>query len=340
MNKQETIVKLENLNTLYNRLSELRQYIDNDAIQEAAQKINNLKKRLGNLSDVPTLCKICPAFYDADDAAFEELKMNKERSAKLFKISLIGTVICILILFIFHWSFFSTIGGIGVIASLILGASRSSNNKKYDQAQKKRQEDKENYDKSMAAFRDAMQYYDQEKAKGIASAREYSARYTATFEQVMKVLEEWQEKKAAALDEWQEVCNEIEKEDILTDEYAYMIPKLILLLKSGRADSLKEALNTAIEEERAEARAAALIEQEQRRTQIMQQQMDEERRHNQQMEHQAELQSKIQQEETARAQKLENKREYVPGVNAYRDKYGNYYNLDGIPIAPPTGSRK
>ncbi|MBQ7761544.1 MAG: hypothetical protein IJ400_05765 [Clostridia bacterium] len=81
-----------------------------------------------------------------------------------------------------------------------------------------------------------------------------------------------------------EVQEELASVGVLTPSYYYLALHVADNLKSGRADTLKEALNLAIDDERKENEAEARRNEAQRQEEILRRQAEEERRHNREME--------------------------------------------------------
>ncbi len=96
---------------------------------------------------------------------------------------------------------------------------------------------------------------------------------------------------------------ELEAIGLLSPLYYYLALKIRVVLESGRADTIKEALNIAIEDERREKEAEERREEARRQEEILRNQADEARRHNQAMEDAAREQNEIareSQQESAR----------------------------------------
>lgn len=104
----------------------------------------------------------------------------------------------------------------------------------------------------------------------------------------------------------QKTENELESIGVLTVKYYYLAWAVADVLEDGRADSLKEALNIAIEDERREQESQERREEAQRQQEILERQAQEARRHNAEMERNAKEQAEAARkayEETARHNK-------------------------------------
>lgn len=101
-----------------------------------------------------------------------------------------------------------------------------------------------------------------------------------------QILNEYGEQKIKSMDEFLEKMEEVKTYDFMPLEYAHLIRPIIVLLKSGRADDYKEALNIAIQEERRRTAEMARHNREMEQQQQMQQKMmlDEQRKQTKAME--------------------------------------------------------
>jgi hypothetical protein len=123
-----------------------------------------------------------------------------------------------------------------------------------------------------------MKGYEEEVNRGLQQLPEYQAFYQHAVETLLHLINEWEDKKAAAKKEL-ETCNiDLAKIDFMPCEYFDLAENMVHLLKSGRADTYKEALNIAINQEaqrkhdeemeriaREEARERARAQEERRR---------------------------------------------------------------------------
>lgn len=101
------------------------------------------------------------------------------------------------------------------------------------------------------------------------------------------------------LEEAQRIQDELDKKTVVSSDYFHLAHNISRALKTGRADTLKEALNLAIEEERKENEEAERRAEAQRQEKIMERRADEERRHNAAMQHAAEEQARATREHNA-----------------------------------------
>lgn len=95
---------------------------------------------------------------------------------------------------------------------------------------------------------------------------------------------------------------ELSEVTLLSQDYIVLAGRISNILKTGRADTFKEALNLAISEKRDEEFKAQQLAEETRRTQVVEQQAYENMLHNQRMEREAAAQTQHAQMQASIAQ--------------------------------------
>lgn len=350
---KEIIEKLERLHYLLEEALECDEYVKSGCAEEYSGKIESVIMTADNLSNVPSVFKNFPVFpIDSSDVFVA--KQDYEKRKKIFTYIIVPTLVCVLIFFLTHWGFFNTISSVGVIATIIYYFIFSQGKKTYKEKEKAYNDSVKKSEKSFAEFRKALSTYENEKASGIEAAQKFANKYNAAYKQYEELLDEYENSKRSAMETLVKNMQEAKTIDFVPEEYYDFVKPMISMLKSGRAENYKEALNMAIEEDRKAQAEAARRAEEARRIQIMEEQAaaeqrraEEMERHNRQMEIEQQRQNKLMLEEQrkqAEAQKpktgtshpfsWQNDKVYVPGVG-YRDNNGNYYDYKGIPIAPP-----
>ena len=93
------------------------------------------------------------------------------------------------------------------------------------------------------------------------------------------------------VEESEQIQNTLAEVTLLSEEHIVLARRIGDILKSGRADTFKEALNLAIAEKRDEEFKAQQLAEEARRTQIAEQQAYDNMLHNQRMEREAAVQT-------------------------------------------------
>ena len=297
MEEQEIISKLKHTHELTLKIHELKNYIDNGGVSEAAEETKTNTNNLGSLSGVPSVFKNLPEFVDLKSEEIAQLLEEKEKSFKPFKITLIVAAALTVLYFVTSWDFLATVTAVSLFVLFFVGSKYSSKNNKYKKEYEIHCKNKDKYLNSIERYKKALLNFEKEKEFGIQKAKEFSVEYKRAYEKQNEIFQNMMEKQAAAVEEHNKVIKELQDIDIISVEYYHLIPRIVQILETNRADDLKEALNLAIEDKRAEEREAALIAEEQRRTQMLQleqQRMQEEqRRHNQELEVQARVQSKM-----------------------------------------------
>ena len=126
--------------------------------------------------------------------------------------------------------------------------------------------------------------------------KEESACYDAECEEIIqknqKKLEEYHRERDAMFDELASI-------DLIPEDLFYISGRISTLLKQKRADSLKEAINLALDEERKDEEEEARREEAERQERILERQADDNRRHNEAMARQAEADARAMREHNA-----------------------------------------
>ncbi len=283
MDNRETIQKLEELQSLLDEAIYLGDYIEDGAFRETREKINALRAETGLPGGTPAVFDNFPVFpIDGSDLA--EKKANADKSKLLFYGAL-GAMALFLILY-FAAGILMMLAVLGVGASVLTYKIHKGAEKVYTDRKKAYDASVEKYEATMGAFRRTLANYDAERQAGLDKMAAYAVTYGEAFAQQNAYCVEWSENKKVAQARRDEVLLKLDDYDFMPSDYWPLIPSVISLLKSGRADDYKEALNLAIREQREEEEAAARRADEERRAAILERQAEEERRHNAQMERQ------------------------------------------------------
>lgn len=300
---KEIIEKLEKLQSLLDESFELSEYVEHGCTSEYAEKVAKVVKTVDDLKGAPSVFSNLPSF-PIDQAKYDESRQERDKSKKIFMVILCITIVCVLIFLISNWRFFNSVASIGILASIFFGYLFFKSNGTYNLEKKKYDDSVAAYEKSIKAFRNSLNFYDQEKTEGIAAAKEFACQYKEAYEEYDRLLKECVSKKADAMENFVEKMKEAKTYDFVPTEYYHLIRHVIKLLKSGRADNYKEALNLAIQEDKEEQAEAARRAEEAQRTQIMREQAEAEerraleaQRHNQEMERQQQMHNKAMIEE-------------------------------------------
>lgn len=310
---KEIIQKLEKLQSLLDESYELSEYVEHGCVKEYGAKAAQVIKDADDLKGTPSIFSNMPSF-PLDSDKYIELETDFNSRKKKQHIIAAITVVCLIIFFIGKWQLFSYISIVGIFALLFFSPACAQANKKYTDEKKKYDDSVTAYESSIKAFRSSLSAYETEKENGIAAAKEFAVKYKEANTEYNRLLQECVDKKTEAMETFVEKMKEVQTYDFVPSEYYHLVRPVIKLLKSGRADDYKEALNLAIQEEREAQAEAARRAEEAERTRIMQEQAEAEerraleaQRHNQEMERQQQMHNKMMIEEQRAANKAAEK---------------------------------
>lgn len=285
MDKREIIEKLKALQALMEQLLQYGDYYENGCAEYAAKKISEIKSQLGTLPGVPSVVNAMPVFPEGEQAyktAKEET--DKSRSYTVLAAAVTGVLAIIMLISKAALVVFLTLVA-GVVCYMV-GKTHKLNKEGLAKKEKAYLESVQRHRVSMEKFRQALSAYPREANDGFAAAKAYGQRYREKQNEIFDVVEDFEAKRNAALDQCTALVAQIKAHDYISEDYHHHVPKLITLLQSGRADSYKEALNIAVAEEQQEKYEEARQVEEARRQAMLQMQMEEERRHNEMLERQ------------------------------------------------------
>ncbi len=120
---------------------------------------------------------------------------------------------------------------------------------------------------------------------------EYSAKHQLYYHKFEDCYDEYVDNHNQIVEKIDQIETAMAEVTLISSEHIVLARRISNLLKSGRADSLKEAINLAISEKRDEEYIAQRLAEEERRTQILEQQAYDNLLHNQRMEREAEAQT-------------------------------------------------
>lgn len=300
---KEIIEKLERLHFLLEEALECDEYVKSGCAEEYGGKIKESILTADNLGGVPSVFKKLPVF-PIDSSEIPTAKQEYEKRKKIFTCISIPTVVFVLIFFLTHWGFFNTISTIGIIATIIYFFIFSQGKKTYKEKEKAFNDSVKKSEQSFAEFRKALNIYEEEKASGIIAAENFAKEYNVAYKKHEELLMEYDTSKRTAMETLIKNMEEAQTIDFVPEEYYDLVKPMISMLKSGRAENYKEALNMAIEEDRIAQAEAARQAEEARKIQIMQEQAaaeqrraEEMERHNRQVELEQQRQNKLMLEE-------------------------------------------
>ncbi len=333
MNKQEAINKL---NELSNLITELNDTLHNSSYKvlgvKYEEKFKEIKKKTGKLQDVPS---IFSNMYNPwpekrlkqvnEEAIFTNNEViGYEKRRKSYKIIFLCSII---LSGVFIYTNVPTFfGSISLISMIVSGAlswltngtiklrqeKLTKLNSKLEKLTQEAKEIEENFFGSLNKL-------ESEKQNGYQAALKYKEIAAKANDEYFAELENYTKDRDFLLSEYARLSAEMSEYDFIPQKYHHLIIPIIDLLKSGRADSYKEALNMAIAEEKENEERAQRAEEDRRRTMIMEQQAEEERRHNMRMEEEQANANRIQEAQNramAEAQQRADKRAKEAHYNA------------------------
>lgn len=315
MDKKEIIEKLKALQALTEDLVKYGSYYESGCTEMAAEKISQIQSDLGSLPGIPSVVNAMPVFPEGE-AEYNTAKTETAKSKSYSTLALAATAGLAILMFCVPKPLPVFLTGVAGVVWYFVYQTHKLNKQGLVKKEKAYQESLERHRASMGEFRHALVNYPKEVKDGIEAAKTFGQRYREKRSEIFAVTEQYQELKEAALNHCTELITQINEHDYISEEYYHHVPKLITLLQSGRADSYKEALNIAIEEERQNAIEAARREEEARRLEVLERQAEEERRHNMMIERQ----EAAHQRQMAQAERDRAEAERLRAVQARRDQ--------------------
>ncbi|MBE6886479.1 MAG: hypothetical protein E7486_05950 [Ruminococcaceae bacterium] len=366
MTKQQTIDQLQTVYRWWCDLDSDSCYLKYESHPERQQRMNDLWNGIATWMTVPSLYSHLPHFADTEfrqkELAEKNTAMKKQKT--LFFSVLIASILCAVVYLAFQNIFHPIISNIqalyfllgavqaleglimavaavGFLASIFLGLKYSTRKEELKKEQKRVADAQAAQAARMKRFRQALSKYETEKESGIANAKAFGQQYRTYLENRRELEAELQQKWDDTTSRIEQLEEQLREQKTIPCDYIYLIPEIIQIWEGHRADSYKEALNLAIEDDRKREEEAARQREAARQEELLLQQARETARHNKQMEREAAQQTALAQKQIAVAEEqlrateeARKERQGVPGVG-YRDQYGNYYNYNGVPIPPP-----
>jgi len=285
VDNKEILEKLQRLSDLLSQYQQQYNYYEEGCALEALERIEQVKTAVSTLPGVPSVANAMPVF-PVGEKEYLKAKGETAQSGKITMIALVATVASLALWFITKATFFAVLGVVAGVVWYVVNKNHKNNKQGLAKKEKAYNEAVARSNTSFEKFRKALSCYEQEVADGLAAAKAFGQLYCEKCEEHSAILADFEKNKDYALMQCSILSAEIDEHDYIPKEYHHHISKLISLLQSGRADSYKEALNMAIEEERQAAIEAARQEEEARRLAAMERQAEEERRHNMMLERQ------------------------------------------------------
>lgn len=320
MDKQETIKKLEELDDLIGKFNFLQPYLDGGCAETYARRSLEVSGAANALPSVPDACVNLPMIpaQVSEDYLAAEAEMNA--NAKKSKIALIAAggifVLGMLIPGAVFTSTYITMGCF--IAAVVFSSKKSKAKKTYDEGQAKYKAAEELRQRTLTAFRSGLEVYEQQRTECLAALAAHAVRYEELREECAAIDAEYMQKMEEAQSLSDRCVEMIKTYDFVPTDYLHLVKPMITLLKSGRADDYKEALNMAIREEQEEQERQERRAAEARQAALEERRAEEERRHNERME--AQQRAHNQQMEVQAAQAERNRQKEAKEAQRAADK--------------------
>lgn len=291
LNNKEVINKLQNLEELLDKKSDLEYRIKYGEMEDAKKRLNEIRRVRGDGPMVPSVYSTMPIFPISKDTYLPS-KLNFEKIKKLLMPFAGVGILAIILSLITKVSFFSSLGAVGIIGTAVLLYLCKKLKDIYLDKKRPYDQSVEKFNKMMADFRQNLARFEEEKKQAKDSMEKFIQLQNSCHDDFVAAREEYQGNIKKAKQQLEEIEQQITGIDILSSQYHYLTKNILSSLQSGRADNLKDALNLAIEDDRKEREEEQRREEERLRQEAMEQQMEEMRRHNRQMEQQQQQMAK------------------------------------------------
>lgn len=300
---KEVMEKLERLQFLIQETFKWEDYVKTGCALEYNDKIKSVMMSADDLKDVPTVFKKFPVF-PIDETERIEAGNSYNSKKKILTFIAALAVVCLVLFFLTHWNFLNSVASVCLIATLLVFFPFSQSKKTYKEKEALYNDSVKKSEDSFVAYKKALGMYEQQKVAGIEAAKTFAEQYKTSYRKYEELLDEFEHSKNTAIVKVLECIDEAKTIDFVPVEYYDLIPPILSMLKSGRADNYKEALNMAIEEQRLKEAEAARRAEEAQKIQLMQEQaaaeqrrLAEAERYNREMQQQQQLQAKMMLEE-------------------------------------------
>ncbi len=277
-NINDVVKELDRINGLVTRFCDI-----GDEIDELKRK-NDSETREIYYEYRPELPNAMPVFKTLQP----EVEPFNSTHAKGIKIGLFGFVVALLVWFISKTAMWFGIIGYAILAMIVFAIwfivsyrKYTSDKREYDVIAKRRSDFEEIINNS----------HTQDTVNFQTELSDYYTKYQLFDHKFNECCDAYVNAHNKLVEESEQVQNTLAEVTLLSEEHIVLAGRISNLLKSGRADTLKEALNLAIAEKRDEEYKAQQLAEEARRTQIAEQQAYDNMLHNQRMEREAAAQT-------------------------------------------------
>lgn len=239
MDKQTALEKLQHLASLKNKQAELSQFVNKECNRYIQEKIDLVGKKV--FAKQPDAPGVRHTYVDWTE--FKPTISDNHIGLYIGGLAALAFVGLIFLPIAFGWGAYFTVMAIGVgVVFLLIRSDKAKEQKAKEQNEVQKQ-------RLIEPFRRDMENYEAEVNHGLQQLPEYKQFYQHAVETLLQYINEIEVKKYAAQKELEECNIELAKIDFIPCEYFGLAENILHLLESGRADTYKEALNMAINQE-------------------------------------------------------------------------------------------
>ena len=331
MNKTEIISELDRITSLWDKKTSLTKSIDKLTQENKAKSEDCVKKMCDKLMEykneqdskfkakrptIPADCLVIPpkAPKDAYNIDSKDMLMAIFSGLGIF-FSIILYVILAIIGLVVVSLIFAVTAVVATVFWFKSGVNTISSLLEWQEYKKAQSEWEEKFNKSAT---------EEENKRFISECKKYdsafnilvsfcSKKYNDEFSKVNveceQIKAEYLKMRSSLTDELANVEEELDKVMLIHSDLFINAKRISSALKTGRADTLKEAINIALDDERKEKEAAARIEEAKKQRELLEQQAMEEKMHREAMENAAKKQAEAIKAQTAAIEKAAKEQE-------------------------------
>ena len=302
MDRMDAIQKLEELSSLMDEYRIADMFLGGTGISTAGAKSQEVCARAHGIPSIPDALDCLPNVPKLDQNQYLQANQAMKKYRKTIRLCLLVSAVGLVGGILLKKAFLTGLIGPGLAIALVFWFFKHLAEKQYKRDKKAYDVKVAKYNNELTVFRSALDAYTQQRAVGIAALKEKMARFPEYQAEWNEIEREYMENKKRFMQSRDELAQQIDAYDFLPQQYRHLVQNIIDLLKSGRADDYKEALNMAIYEEREEQERAARRAEEARRIALEEQRAAAERRHQMQMEAQQRAHNEKMEKQAAQAE--------------------------------------
>ncbi len=284
MDKYEAIQKLEELSELMSNFHTADEFLEGGGIRLVAAQGQKICERAYAISAIPDVFHCFPTVPKLTTEHYAKSEQAVKKFGKRLRYCLIAAGACLALgVLTQKFMFYSLLSPCLMVAAVFFFLKHSAE-KQYDREKKAYDTQYAVYENGMTVFRSALAVYEEQRAAGIAALQEHAALYPTFQAELKEIADEYAADKKLFTEARDDFARQIATYDFVPEQYYHLVDPILALLKSGRADDYKEALNMAIREEQEEQERQERRAAEARQAALEERRAEEERRHNERME--------------------------------------------------------